>query len=167
MNSFLYTNFSSNNACKNLPNTSMKSFFFSREKSQLWVRKWYHFCMGFWGGNIFGTSCISNETSAGIDWYHISPQIQGHCCNSFGTPLFWRSQTIFMCCWESFFFNLYFGVFFWKRIFVVVLAGSFWKGEEWLALKDRTGWFLLNLFHPKPERCPKTSGWSEVICARV
>ena len=126
---FFYTNFSSNNACKNpvvfvkFPNSGSVSGAI--------------FCMGLKRGKHrrFRKGC------------HISPQ---------------KIRVMISICWVSGFLKVLIGPFFFlygwipSSNLVFLLTGGVWKGEELLALEDRTvdRWRNLDIT-PNLERCRK------------
>ena len=102
-----------------------------RENPKLWVSRWCHFCMGFWGQHRRFRGC------------HISPQI------SVMILIFWKGllkvPDHFFYCWSLFFFNLQFGVSFLKQNFCCWARRMFLEGwratgawrQDWIVFVGR------------------------------
>ena len=96
-----------------------------REIPKLWVSKWCHFCMGFWGE----TSSFSERMS------HFTEKNQGRDFKFLGFRL-WGKVLIgpfFLHGWILLAFFFPTSNFWW-----FFSQGGFWQGEELLALEDRT-----------------------------
>ena len=129
---FFYTNFSSNNACKNpvvfvkFPNSgSVSGAIFA------WASGGKH--------RRFRKGC------------HISPKKIRVTISFFWFQAFWRSWLDLFFCMVGFF------CFFFTSNLLFLLTGGVWKGEELLALEDRTvdRWRNLDIT-PNLERCRKS-----------